>query len=107
MLRLEQLCLTRAVIHIMCRVKHQRDHLTGSISNTKTLGWKPRTPRFDLFAALCGTVEGGEHLFLHVLLQTGRSPGDVTVVQHRLVNLIRSFFLKVCAVSGMPVDLAN
>lgn len=37
MLRLEQLFLTGTFIYIVCWVKHQWDHLTGRISNTKRL----------------------------------------------------------------------
>lgn len=87
--RPEQLFLTGTVIHIMRRVKHQWDHLTGSISNTKHLAENPKHLTSILFAALCGTAEGGEHLFLNLLLQTGRGSRDITEVQHWVVNLIQ------------------
>lgn len=90
MLRLVQLFLTRTVLHIICRVKHQGDHLTGSISNTKHLAENPKHLTSILCGTLCGTAEGGEHLFLHLLLQTGRGSRDITEVQHNwVVNLIQ------------------
>ena len=70
----------------------------------------PNTSLQFLFAALCGTAEGGEHLFLYLLLQTGRDSGDITEVQHQVVNLTQRccfFFPFSCAVSGMPLDSAN
>lgn len=86
---MEQLFLSRTVIHIMHRVIHQWDHLTSSISNTKHLAENPKQITSISLAALCDAAEGGEHLFLHLLLQTGRVSGDLIEVQHWDVNLIQ------------------
>lgn len=37
-------------------------------------------------AALFATAKGGKHLFIYLLLQTGRDPRETTEGQHRDVN---------------------
>lgn len=50
--RLEQLFLTRTVTHIMCCVKHQWDHLTGSSSNRKHVAEGPKHLQLQFHLAL-------------------------------------------------------
>lgn len=72
----EQLFLTGVVTNITRRRNHQRDRLTGRISGMKHSAENPKCLTSISLAALRGTAEGGEHLFLHLLLQTGGDSRD-------------------------------